>query len=47
MEQAVAEKLARLGRTDLARECANLDPAFENALAEEGLSSDTGAWPPY
>ena len=47
VEQAVAEKLARLERGRLARECANLDTAFEKALAEEELSADLGAWPPY
>jgi hypothetical protein len=33
----VAEKLGRLARTRLARECAKLDPQEEKALAEEGL----------
>ena len=47
VEQAVAEKLARLERGRLARECANLDPAFEKALAEEELSADLDTWPPY
>ena len=47
VEQAVAEKLTRLERGRLARESANLDPAFEKALAEEELSADLGAWPPY
>lgn len=37
IQEAVAEKLARLERSRLARECAKLDPAFEKALAEEGL----------
>ena len=37
IEEAVAEKLARLERSRLAQECAKLDPAFENALAEESL----------
>lgn len=37
IQEAVAEKLARLERSRLARECAKLDPAFEQALAEEGL----------
>ena len=36
IEEAVAEKLARLERSRLAEECAKLDPAFEKALAEEG-----------
>ena len=37
IQQAIEEKLARLDRRRLARECTKLDPAFEKALAEEGL----------
>ena len=44
---AVQEKLAPLDRSRLARECSKLDPAFEKALAEEGLAEDTSAWPAY
>ena len=47
IEEAVAEKLARLERSRLAQECANLDPAFEKALAEEGLSEGLAEWPEY
>ena len=47
IEAAVAEKLARLARTRLAREAAKLDPRAEKALAEEGLSADMGSWPEY
>jgi metal-responsive CopG/Arc/MetJ family transcriptional regulator len=47
IEQAVAEKLARLEKSRLAQECAKLDPTFERALAEEGLSEDTLEWPEY
>ncbi len=47
IQEAVAEKLARLERSRLARECAKLDPAFEKALAEEGLSEDSSKWPEY
>ena len=47
IEEAVKEKLARLERSRLARECAKLDPAFEKALAEEGLSEDLAEWPEY
>jgi len=47
IEEAVAEKLARLERSRLAQECAKLDPAFEKALAEEGLSEDLAEWPEY
>lgn len=45
IEQAVKEKLERLDRSRLARECAKLDPAFEKALADEGLSGESAAWP--
>ncbi|MEK6614154.1 MAG: ribbon-helix-helix domain-containing protein [Candidatus Binatota bacterium] len=47
IQEAVAEKLARLERSRLARECAKLDPAYEKALAEEGLSEDSAEWPEY
>ena len=47
IEEAVSEKLARLERSRLAQECAKLDPAFEKALAEEGLSEDLAEWPEY
>jgi metal-responsive CopG/Arc/MetJ family transcriptional regulator len=47
IEEAVAEKLARLEKSRLAQECAKLDPAFEKALAEEGLSEDLEEWPEY
>jgi metal-responsive CopG/Arc/MetJ family transcriptional regulator len=36
IQQAVEERLARIGRGRLARECAKLDPKFEQDLAEEG-----------
>ncbi len=39
IQVAVEEKLARLERSRLARECAKLDPTFEKTLAEEGLSN--------
>jgi len=47
IEEAVAEKLARLEKSRLAQECAKLDPAFEKALAEEGLSEELAEWPEY
>lgn len=47
IEEAVAEKLARFEKSRLAQECAKLDPAFEKALAEEGLSEDSAEWPEY
>lgn len=47
IEAAVADKLARLKRTRLARESVKLDPAYERSLAEEGLSADLLEWPEY
>ena len=47
IQEALEEKLERLERGRLARECAKLDPAFEKALAEEGLSEELAEWPEY
>lgn len=44
---AVEEKVERMDRGRLARECAKLDPAYEKALAEEGMSEDLLPWPAY
>ncbi len=35
LQEALSEKLERLDRNRLARECAKLDPAFEQALADD------------
>lgn len=47
IEEAVSEKLARLNRNRLARECAKLDPAFEKDMAEEGMEKELSEWPEY
>ena len=47
IQQAVEEKLDRLERSRLARECAKLDPDFERSLAEEGISEELDSWPEY
>ncbi len=47
IEEAVFEKLDRLKRGRLARECAKLDPVVEKELAEEGLRKDMDIWPEY
>ena len=47
IQEAVAEKLARMDRSRLAAECAKLDPDFEKALAEEGLGQELESWPEY
>jgi Arc/MetJ-type ribon-helix-helix transcriptional regulator len=47
IESALAEKLARLARTRLAEECAKLDPADEQGLADEGFAATRESWPEY
>jgi Arc/MetJ-type ribon-helix-helix transcriptional regulator len=47
IQDAVEEKLNKMGKGRLARECAKLDPEFEKALAEEGLSAEADQWPEY
>jgi metal-responsive CopG/Arc/MetJ family transcriptional regulator len=44
IQTAVAEKLERMERGRLAAE---LDPAFEKALAEECLGLERETWPEY
>ncbi len=44
IQKAVLEKLERHERIRLAEECAKLDPAFERAMADEGLSGETDTW---
>ena len=45
IQQAVKVKLDRIERGRLTRECAKLDPAFEKAMAEEGISEELDRWP--
>ena len=45
-EAAVQERIAQLHRSRLARECARLDRAEEQALADEGYASES-EWPEY
>lgn len=47
IQKAVEEKLARMKRTRLSKECAKLDQTFEKAMAEEGLTEDVSQWPEY
>ena len=47
IQEAVADKLQRLERTRLAQECAKLDPANEQDLADEGLAMERDEWPEY
>ncbi len=47
IQEAVSEKLLRMKRTRLAKECAKLDTAFERAISDEGLTEDAKQWPEY
>jgi metal-responsive CopG/Arc/MetJ family transcriptional regulator len=47
IQQAILEKMDRADSNRLARECSNLDPAFERELAESGLSEELNEWPEY
>ena len=47
IQEALRDKLDRLAQGRLARECAKLDPAAEQALADEGLAEDFRQWPAY
>ena len=47
IQEAIKEKLSRVNRSRLARECAKLDPAVEKAIAEEGFSREIEEWPEY
>ena len=47
IQDAVEEKLSKMKRTRLAKECVKLDRVFEKAMAEEGLSEDLSQWPEY
>ena len=47
IQEAVSEKLRRMKRSRLATECAKLQPTFEKAMAEEGMTEDMSQWPEY
>ena len=47
IQDAVEEKLEKLERNRLARECAKLDPGAEQAVAEEGMDEELEQWPEY
>jgi metal-responsive CopG/Arc/MetJ family transcriptional regulator len=47
IQEAVRDKLERLDRGRLARECAKLRVRSEQALAEEGLAGDLTEWPEF
>jgi metal-responsive CopG/Arc/MetJ family transcriptional regulator len=47
VQEALRDKLDRMRRSRLARECARLDPREEQALAEEGIEQELTTWPEY
>ena len=47
IQEAVEEKLKRMEKTRLAKECSKLDPKYEQTLAEEGFASEIDEWPEY
>jgi len=47
IQAAVSEKLQRLDRTRLARECAKLSRKEEQEMADSGLAADLKEWPEY
>jgi len=47
IQEAVIDKLERMDRSRLARECSNLDVAFEQSVAEEGMEYEVEEWPEY
>ncbi len=47
MQEALQDKLEKIEHRRLARECTKLNPAFEKAIAEEGMSEELDEWPKY
>jgi metal-responsive CopG/Arc/MetJ family transcriptional regulator len=47
VQDAIRDKLERMARTRLARECAKLDAGAERKLAEENMATDATEWPEY
>jgi metal-responsive CopG/Arc/MetJ family transcriptional regulator len=47
IQAAVEEKITRIDRSRLARECAKLDKGFEQSLADHGLAGEIEEWPEY
>ena len=45
IQEAVRDKLDRLERGRLARECAKLNKSAEQRMAEDGLPEDLEEWP--
>lgn len=44
---ALEDKIIRIDKNRLARECSKLDQFSEQQLADEGLTGDLNEWPEY
>jgi metal-responsive CopG/Arc/MetJ family transcriptional regulator len=47
IQEALKEKVDKLDKSRLARECAKLDPLFEQSMADEWVEGDGESWPEY
>ena len=47
IQEAIKDKLNEIEHDRLAVECLKLDPEFEQALADDGLSLEIEEWPKY
>ena len=47
VQEAVSEKISRMDKSALTRECAKLDRKSEQAMADEGLATEVSSWPKY
>jgi metal-responsive CopG/Arc/MetJ family transcriptional regulator len=47
IQEAVRDKLDRLERGRLARECAKLSKSIEQTMADEGLEENLEEWPEF
>jgi Arc/MetJ-type ribon-helix-helix transcriptional regulator len=47
IQEAVSEKLLRMKKTRLSKECSKMEPVDEREIAEAGFSEDIKKWPEY
>ena len=47
IQEAIHERMSRIDKTRLGRECSKLDVTVEQSLADEGLSFEVDQWPEY
>lgn len=47
IQDAVIERIHKLDRRRLARECEKLNPKYEQKMADEGMGVEAEQWPEY